>query len=320
MGTLAQFRRLEEKLARQPFGLTRLAGELREALDNYRQEDFTLLLGGKKLDTRRRTPIMGIVNLTPDSFSADGMYPRFRMEYILRHIEQMAEDGADIIDIGGESSRPGAEPVPVKEELARTIPVIRALKKRLKVPVSIDTCKPEVARQALENGACMINDITGLCDKRMLRVASSCRAAVVIMHMKGKPRTMQRHPVYKRGVLEETLEFFRQAVERAESSGIKRESIIIDPGIGFGKTFEHNLEILQRLSEYRVLGRPILVGPSRKSFIGRILDVEPKERLCGSIAACLLAVENGARIVRVHDVKELRQALDVFDRIRRYAP
>jgi dihydropteroate synthase len=274
---------------------------------------------------------MGVVNLTPDSFSADGLYrqgpsgdsPLWGQspvrngtipKEVISYVEKMVGDGTDIIDIGGESSRPGAKRVPVKEELARTIPVIKMLAKRIKVPISIDTYKPEVAQQALDNGAVIVNDITGLRNPKMLKIFSKHKAGVVIMHMKGNPRTMQENPAYE-SLIDEILRYLDKAMEGAICAGIKREKIIIDPGIGFGKAPEHNLEILKRLREFKILGRPILVGPSRKSFIGKILNVGPKERIFGTVSACILAVKNGANLVRVHDVREVKQALKVMEEI-----
>jgi dihydropteroate synthase len=261
---------------------------------------------------------MGVVNLTPDSFSGDGFFTygerrtAYCLDKIIEYAEKLVCDGADIIDVGGESSRPGAKPVSVKEELSRTVPVIKALSKKIKVPVSIDTYKPEVARRAIDNGAAIVNDITGLRNPVMRKTVSAYKAGVVIMHMKGRPRTMQNRPVYK-SLINEITEYLDKAVNLAVFDGIDREKIIVDPGIGFGKTLEHNLEILKRLKEFQILGRPILAGPSRKSFIGKILNVGPKTRLPGTIASCVLAAKFGAHIVRVHDVKEVKQALKVSD-------
>ncbi|MBI3991424.1 MAG: dihydropteroate synthase [Candidatus Omnitrophica bacterium] len=321
MGNLAQFNRLTEKLNRQPFGLNRLAHDLSCNLDNYLKYKFNLKLGRYKLGLRQdKTYIMGIVNLTPDSFSGDGFYlspVACRLppvDRIIAFAEKMVKDGADIIDVGGESSRPGAKPVPVKEELTRVIPAIKILAKKIKAPISVDTYKPEVAEQALDNGAALVNDISGLTNSRMRKVVARYKAGVVIMHMKGKPRTMQSSPVYK-NLIEEIIDYLDKAISRAVASGIDEESIIIDPGIGFGKTFEHNLEILKRLKEFKILGRPILAGPSRKSFIGKILGAGPKERIFGTISACVLAVRNGANIIRVHDVKAVKESLRVADAV-----
>jgi len=316
IGNLAQLNRLNEKLKAQPFGLDKLAGELSTALTNYKRDKFILRVGSHTLNLIRRTHIMGIVNVTPDSFSGDGLYNRCRIDNIIRYAENLVRDGADIIDVGGESSRPGAKPVSLKEELSRTIPVIKALAKKIKVPISIDTYKPQVARAAMDAGAVIINDINGLRDAKLARITARYNAGIVIMHMKGNPRTMQRASVYI-SLTNEITAYLRQALERARDSGIDEDKIIVDPGLGFGKTAEHNLEILKKLSEFRVLGRPILVGPSRKSFIGKILKAKPQERIFGTVSACILAVKNGAKLVRVHDVLEVKQALKIFEAVER---
>ncbi|MDD4894635.1 MAG: dihydropteroate synthase [Candidatus Omnitrophica bacterium] len=321
MGNLAQFNRLVEKLNRQPFGLDRLAHDLSDNLANYQKDEFSLCLGSHKLSLKQnKTCIMGIVNLTPDSFSGDGLHTAKLITHssklnavIKTIIEKMADDGADIIDIGGESTRPGARPVSVKEELGRTIPVIKKIAKSINAPISIDNYKPEVARAALDNGASLVNDISGL-SKAMAKVVAKYKAGVVIMHMKGKPRTMQDSPVYK-FLLDEIIEYLSKSIDRAVDSGVEREKIIIDPGIGFGKTPEHNLEILKNLRDFKILGRPILAGPSRKSFIGKILNKEPKERIFGSVAAAVLAANNGANIIRAHDVMAVKQAMKVLNTI-----
>lgn len=316
MGNLSQINRLSKKLMHQPFGLDKLAAQLSTALSNYQKDNFNLSLGKYKLTFRKRVLIMGILNLTPDSFSGDGLYSSViagharRFEAIIKFAEKMVKDGADIIDLGGESSRPGAKPVSVKEELSRTIPVIKILVKKIKVPLSIDTYKPQVAKQALDNGVSIVNDITGLRNSRMIKVVSKYNCGVVIMHMKGKPRTMQNNPVYT-SLIDEIIESLRKAINTAVENGVSQDKIIVDPGIGFGKTAQHNLEILKRLKEFKILGRPILVGPSRKSFIGKILNVGPEERVFGTVATCILAVENGAKILRVHDVRQLKEALKV---------
>ena len=324
MGNLSQLNRLCDKLKRQPYGLSRVSHELECVLSNYQRRDFTVTAGDFKLNLNARTHIMGIINVTPDSFSGDGLYGewqiangKWRLENIIRQAEKMAADGADIIDVGGESSRPGARPVSVKEELQRVIPVIKILSKKIKVPISIDTYKSEVARQALANGACIVNDITALCgDVKMAKVVKKYKSAVVLMHMQGSPRNMQKNPRYT-DVMNEIIEYLKRAINKALGAGVDFKKIIIDPGIGFGKTKEHNLEIIKRLNELRVLARPILIGTSRKSFIGKILGCPPEERLFGTIASVCLAVINGASIVRVHDVKEANQSLKVLDGIIR---
>jgi dihydropteroate synthase len=262
----------------------------------------------------RRTLIMGILNTAPDSFS-DGAV-RSVAEYVEIGMRLVA-DRADIIDIGGESTRPGADPVPLAEELARTVPVIRELRARTDIPISIDTYKAEVARQALAAGAGMINDVTALRgDTEMAAVAGQARCPVILMHMLGSPRTMQEYPHYD-DVVADIIAFLRERIRVAVQAGIDENSIVVDPGIGFGKKLEHNLEILNRLREFAALGRPILVGPSRKSFIGMILDAPVDQRVEGTLAAAAICIMNGASIIRVHDVRETVRAAWVAEAIMR---
>lgn len=311
IGSLAQIKCLHKKLQHQPFGLSRLAGELSDSLANYSRERFVLDLGRFKLTLGCKAQVMGIINLTPDSFSGDGLYDSARVD-IVEVAEGLVSDGADILDIGGESSRPGAKPVSLKEELSRVIPVIKILAKKIKVPISIDTSKPEVARQALDNGAVIVNDITGLRSPKMRRVVSGFDSAVVAMHMKGVPRTMQQNVKYH-SLIDQVMDFFKKSLSRAIEDGVDRDKIILDPGIGFGKSPEDNLRILRHLKEFKVLGRPILVGVSRKSFIGKVLGVAVDQRLSGTIASCVLAADNGAKILRVHDVKQVKEAMKVLN-------
>ena len=265
-----------------------------------------------------RTYIMGILNLTPDSFSEDGIYKD--LSRALEEAERIVEEGADIIDIGGESTRPGARVISQEEEIERVMPVIKELAKRIKLPISIDTHKSEVALRALDNGASIVNDITGLeSDRAMAGCIARYNAGVIIMHIKGTPQTMQKNPLYD-DLIGEITEKLSLLVGNAERCGIKKENIIVDPGIGFGKTTSHNLEILNSLSRFRVLGRPILVGPSRKSFIGNILGVGPQERIFGTAAAVAISIKNGADIIRVHDVKGMKQVAEITDAIVRTKP
>jgi len=258
---------------------------------------------------------MGILNLTPDSFSGDGIHGD--VGRAVEQAEKMIGEGADIIDVGGESTRPGAATVSIEEETKRVIPVVEKLSKVVSVPISIDTRKSEVAREALDKGASMINDITGLeSDIGMATLAARYDAKVIIMHIKGDPQTMQENPIYS-DLMDEITEKLETLIRNAEDNGIKKENIIIDPGIGFGKTFEHNLQILHNLSRFKALGMPILVGPSRKSFIGNILSAEPNQRIFGTAAAAAIAIRNGADIVRVHDVREMKQVAMVVDSIVR---
>ena len=262
-----------------------------------------------------RTYIMGILNLTPDSFSGDGVY--MDPARALEEAERIVEEGADIIDIGGESTRPGSMPISEEEEIKRVIPVIKKIAKRVKIPISIDTNKSIVALQSLENGASIINDITGMsADIKMAEVVAKYNARVVIMHMKGTTENMQECPAYI-DVIEEIKERLSYLIDKALQSGVKKENIIIDPGIGFGKTTKHNLEILNNLSRFKEFGRPILVGPSRKSFIGNVLGVEPGGRIFGTAASVAIAIKNGADIVRAHDVKAMKEVSKVSDAIAR---
>jgi dihydropteroate synthase len=258
-----------------------------------------------------RTLIMGVLNVTPDSFSDGGLF--IDAKKAVEHAIQMTKDGADIIDIGGESTRPGSEPVSDEEEFARVGPIIKKLAK-LDVPLSIDTYKPFVARKCVEAGAGIINDITGLGNQEMADLAAELKTPVVLMHMKGEPRNMQHNPTYK-DVVAEIMEFLKERISKARKSGIK--DIIADPGIGFGKTTEHNLQILKRLDEFKELKCPILVGPSRKSFIGNVTGLKANERLEGTLASVVIAVINGANMVRVHDVKACKRAVQIADAIRK---
>lgn len=263
----------------------------------------------------QRTYIMGVLNVTPDSFSDGGLY--FDLDRALERAYSMVEAGADIIDVGGESTRPGSDPVPLEEELRRVLPVVERLARELKVPISVDTYKAEVARQALERGATLINDITGLRgDPRMPEVVARFGCPVVVMHIKGTPKNMQENPTYE-DVVAEVKEYLLEGIRLAEEAGLPREKIIIDPGIGFGKTVEHNLEILRRLKEFKALGQPLLVGTSRKSFIGKILNLPVNERLLGTAATVALGIAGGADIVRVHDVGEMKQVVQMADAVVR---
>lgn len=258
-----------------------------------------------------RTIIMGILNVTPDSFSENGLF--FDFNKAIQHAKQMIDDGADIIDVGGESTRPGSLPISEKEELRRVKPVIEALAKEIKVPISIDTYKPRIAEECIKAGADMVNDITGLANKNMLKILKKCKVPVVVMHMKGKPKTMQKNPQYK-DVVADIKKFFKEKIAIAKKNGLK--DVIIDPGIGFGKTTEHNLQIIKRLNEFKELGCPILIGPSRKTFIGKITGLDVNERLEGTLAAVAISVMNGANIVRVHNVKECARAAKTAYAIR----
>lgn len=258
---------------------------------------------------------MGILNVTPDSFSDGGHY--FETGRAIEHGIEMDRDGADIIDIGGESTRPYSEAVSAAEEIDRVIPVIEALCKEIAAPISIDTCKAQVAREALTAGASMINDVSALrFDPEMAGTAAQSGVPVFLMHMKGTPGDMQKNPVY-RDLIREILDFLREAIERCEAAGIQRDLTVVDPGIGFGKTFDHNLQIIRELFRFQCLDRPILFGPSNKAFIGHILNKEPHERDTGTMAAVAAGVMNGAHIVRVHHVRKAVETVRIIDAIKR---
>lgn len=275
------------------------------------QKEYTL--GLKTYDLYSRTHIMGVLNVTPDSFSDGGKF--FDLDKAVRHGLEMVEHGADFLDVGGESTRPGSERISVEEELRRVVPVIERLAKSVDVPISIDTYKSEVAGRALDAGAVIVNDISGLhFDSMMVEVVVQKRASVILMHIKGTPLTMQNNPTYN-DVIEEICSYLHEGIQRAEDRRI--EQIIVDPGIGFGKTVEHNLTILKNLKEFQRFGYPVLVGPSRKSFIGKILDLPIEERREGTAAAVAVAIMNRANIVRVHDVKEMKRVATMVDAIVR---
>ncbi len=262
----------------------------------------------------KRPLIMGILNITPDSFSDGGRY--IEKEKALEHAREMADQGADIIDVGGESTRPGAHPVPLEEEMERVVPVVKALSRELEIPISVDTYKAPVAKEALEAGAAMVNDISGLrFSPHMVDVVAHYRPWLVVMHMKGTPRDMQEKPQY-RDVVEEVKGFFEERIGYLESHGISKDKVILDPGIGFGKRPEDNLALLRKIHRFLYLGCPIMVGPSRKSFIGAVLDLPVEKRLEGTLAAVSIAVFQGAQVVRVHDVEPVRRAVDIAWAVR----
>ena len=269
----------------------------------------------REIEIGPRALIMGIVNVTPDSFSDGGRFDSTAKA--IEHGLRLVEDGADILDIGGESSRPGAEAVPIDEELRRVIPVIVALAKQIAIPISIDTAKAEVARQALRAGACIVNDITALGDPEMPEVVRAAGAGIVLMHMRGTPQTMHLNPAYV-DVVAEIGAFFEERIRLAVERGISLEAIALDPGIGFGKTLEHTLEQLRRLEEYQRFGRPVCLGVSRKGFIGQILNRPRDRRTAGSVAIACHAIGRGAaQIVRVHDVAEHRDAAAMLQLLHR---
>ncbi|MGH7197373.1 MAG: dihydropteroate synthase [Candidatus Omnitrophota bacterium] len=281
-------------------------------MSGFRRAPFNCDLGGRTVCLGRETKIMGVLNVTPDSFSDGGLFrdPGRAAEQALR----MEREGAHLLDVGGESSRPGARPVTAKEEIRRIRPVLKRLSRKIKIPVSVDTYKYEVAHAALDEGAVLVNDIRALrANPRLAKLIGRYKAGVALMHMRGMPQTMQKRPAY-RHLLKEIREYLQKAVGLALEAGIPRNRILIDPGFGFGKTTGQNLEILGRLESFARLKVPVLVGLSRKSFIGNVLGVPVGERLYGSLAAAAVAIQRGAHILRVHDVKAHRDLATLVDR------
>ena len=282
-----------------------------------------LKISDKVFNLDKKTLIMGVLNVTPDSFSDGNRFSG--VDDAVNYAIQMQKEGADIIDIGGESTRPGALSLSISEELNRVIPVIEKLIKKIDIPLSIDTYKSDVAKKSLDLGVGMVNDITALKgDKKLVNIVASYKVPLCLMHMKGNPRDMQKNPVYD-DILPEIISFLKERAEYAMFNDVKKENIVIDPGLGFGKRtgrgIEDNCEILKRLSEFKILKYPILIGASRKTFIGNICGGEKplpvKDRLEGSLAAAIIAVINGADIIRVHDVKETKRCIDLVDCIMR---
>jgi dihydropteroate synthase len=311
LGNAKQVLRVSQKLKDQPFGLKKIAAELEEyCLSVLEPRPLIWRHRGGCFDFAKGPLLMGILNITPDSFSDGGSYldPAKAVE---RGME-MAEQGADIIDVGGESTRPGAEPVPEDQELGRVLPVVEALSVKLNIPISVDTYKSRIAERALEAGASIVNDISGLgFDPQMAGVVSREKAGLVLMHIQGRPRHMQENPQYS-DVVAEVRQGLADSLKSALDSGVAREAVALDPGIGFGKNLEHNLKLLNNLRTLGTLGRPVVVGASRKSFLGKLgAGEKPQERLAGSLATAVLAAGQGAAVLRVHDVAETRQALAV---------
>ncbi|RMG47880.1 MAG: dihydropteroate synthase [Acidobacteria bacterium] len=308
-----------QALARLAESWADVGERLAKALERFsRRPDRLRFATGPDLELGSRTAVMGILNVTPDSFSDGGLYAE--PDAALRRVEAMLEEGADIVDVGGESTRPGAAEIDAEEEARRVLPVIEAIRRRFpEARVSIDTRRSITARLALDAGADMINDVSGLADPAMAALAAERRCPVVVMHMRGTPQTMQRDTRYE-DLIGEVYAGLERSVDRALAAGLSDDRIVIDPGIGFGKSAEGNETLLRHLSVLRGLGRPILVGASRKSFIGRRTgEPEPARRLPGSIAAAVAAVLGGASIVRVHDVAPTRRALAVADPLRPWA-
>jgi dihydropteroate synthase len=314
LGFSQQFQQLSGILSSPSFHLQDLSQLLLDRLINRTQYPEEITLNGQRFEWGQRTYIMGILNITPDSFSGDGLAksssPNERIRFALEQAQKFTNEGASILDIGGESTRPGAESVETEEELRRVIPVVRVLAQETSLPISVDTQKAKVAEEAMKAGASIINDIWGLQgDPDMVKVVADYGATVVVMHNKTTPDYQD--------LISECLSFLETSIDKAERYGIQRSRIWIDPGIGFGKTREHNLEILKRLDEFRVLGQPLLLGTSRKSVIGMTLNLPVEERLEGTAATVALGVAKGADIMRVHDVRAMFRTARMSDAIMR---
>lgn len=309
MGTLKQYKDVMVKLRMQPFGLSRLAEEISSVLQNLAGRSLSALdCRGKNLIMGERTLVMGILNVTPDSFSDGGKY--FDIETAVARARQMAAEGADIIDLGGESTRPGYAPVTADEEMRRVLPVLERLVQEIDIPVSVDTSKASVARQALEMGAHMINDQWALrADRGMAAVVAEYDAPVIIMHNQSGTEYQD--------LMGDIVSFLRTSIEIAETAGVPREKIIVDPGIGFGKTVEQNLEVMGKLRELACLGQPVLLGTSRKSMIGKRLDLPADQRVEGTAATVAVAIMSGVDMIRVHDVQEMARVARMTDAIAR---
>jgi dihydropteroate synthase len=313
MGTEKQFEKLFSKLEQYP-DLQSFGQSLKEILRNLSRTHYTMRCRKRTFTLGKQTLLMGVLNVTPDSFSDGGLF--FTKENAIARGLRMVEEGADFIDIGGESTRPGSKPLGLDEELRRVIPVIESLIKAVDVPISIDTYKSTVANKAIEAGAQIINDISGLrFDPSLSQVAAKEDVPLVLMHIRGNPETMQKNIHYE-SLFSEIIQYLKKSIQRAESAGVDPEQIIIDPGIGFGKTVEDNLLILKNLQEFKILGKPLLLGTSRKSFIGKILDADVTERLEGTLSSIVIGALNGAHIIRCHDVLQAKKAIAIADAVR----
>jgi dihydropteroate synthase len=312
MGTLKQIRCFVEKVADQPFGLKKISETIRDILTNLSVDSAFLRTSRREIKLGEGTLIMGIINMTPDSFSDGGRFPT--PEMAVEEGFRMVEDGADMIDIGGESSRPGSDPISAEEELRRVIPIIKGLTKRISVPLSVDTMKAVVARTAIAEGAEIVNDISSMNnDNQMQEVVAEAGAAVILMHMRGMPKTMQTGDLTYRSLFGDVISFLKERIDAAVKKGITSEQIMVDPGIGFGKLAMDNMRLIKHLRELTILGRPIVIGPSRKSFIGCVTGGSPHERVEGTAATITAAIMNGSRVVRVHDVKTMKKVAVMAD-------
>ncbi len=313
MGNQKHFEKLTLNLEQYP-DLHPLCLSIKETIKNISKTHYSIRCRKQTFTLGKKTILMGVLNVTPDSFSDGGLF--FDKEKAISHGLRMAEEGADIIDIGGESTRPGSKPLELEEELRRVIPVIESIAKEVDVPISIDTYKSAVAQRAIGAGAEIINDISGLhFDPGLAQVAAKEDLPLVLMHIRGIPETMQKNVHYD-SLLSEILQSLKDSIQRAESAGLDPGQIIVDPGIGFGKTLEDNLLIIKNLFEFRILGKPILLGTSRKTFIGKILNAQVTDRLEGTLSSIAIGVLNGAHIIRSHDVLQAKKVIAVADAIK----
>ena len=314
MGTIKQILAMVIKIEKQPFGLNSIAANIRELLKNISQKEYILKTFRREIQLGKKTLIMGILNVTPDSFSDGGLF--YSQQSAIERGLQMVDEGADIIDIGGESSRPGAASVSENTELKRVLPVIGRLVKQIKIPISIDTKKAQVARLAVGAGAEIVNDISALhADKKMTKTVKDTGAAVILMHMRGNPQNMQKGNLVYNNLMAEIADYLKESSEKALREGIEKDRLVIDPGICFGKTPDDNYKIVKNLSRLQVLGMPIMVGTSRKSFLGKVTGGGPGERMEGTAATVAAAIMNGCHIIRVHDVAVMKKVAVVTDAI-----
>ena len=313
MGNQKHFEKLILKLEQYP-DLHPLCLSIKATIKNISKTHYSIRCRKQTFTLGKKTLLMGVLNVTPDSFSDGGLF--FDKEKAISHGLRMAEEGADIIDIGGESTRPGSKPLELEEELRRVIPVIESIAKEVDVPISIDTYKSAVAQRAIWAGAEIINDISGLhFDPGLAQVAAKEDLPLILMHIRGIPETMQKNVHYD-SLLSEVLQSLKDSIQRAESAGIDPGQIIVDPGIGFGKTLVDNLLIIKNLFEFRILGKPILLGTSRKTFIGKILNAQVTDRLEGTLSSIAIGVLNGAHIIRSHDVLQSKKVIAMADAIK----
>ena len=314
MGTLKQINALAKKIENQPFGLGVIAKNILALLGNSNQYQYIFKTSRREMILGEKTLIMGILNVTPDSFSDGNLY--FDQQKAIERCLQMADEGADIIDIGGESTRPGAKSVSARQEIARVIPIVESLSGKISIPISVDTTKSPVAQAALSAGAEIINDISALNgDKKMASVVKKANAALILMHMRGKPETMQTGNLVYDDLMDEIICYLKKSCQKAFAAGIAKDHLVLDPGIGFGKTREDNCKIIKKFGELKSLGLPLMIGTSRKSFIGHITGGASVQRLEGTAATVAAAIMNGCHIVRVHDVAVMKKIAAMTDAI-----